>query len=150
MSISKYENAVLLYFEGIDTSCAQACEVADISEAMNTCFHEVEINTECVYGGSDRFGGLSKEALSIAQTLVDAANEQFLGSRFKKMAVREATGLDIAVYGDGRKLALVHVYVDLRENDPKALMANGDVLENLEGYCWDDIRMLEAAQKLAA
>lgn len=46
MSISKYENAVLLYFEGIDTSCAQACEVADISEAMNACFHEVEINTE--------------------------------------------------------------------------------------------------------
>lgn len=150
MSISKYENAVLLYFEGVDTSYAQSCEVIDISEAMNACFHEVEINAESVCSSSDMFDGLSKEALYIAQVLVDTANERFLGSRFKKMTVREAKGLDIAVYGDGRKIATAHVHVDLRENDPKALMANGDVLENLEGYDWDDIRMLEAAQKMAS
>lgn len=150
MSISKYENAVLLYFEGVDTSYAQSCEVIDISEAMNACFHEVEINAESVCGSSDMFDGLSKEALSIAQVLVDAANERFLGSRFKKMTAREANGLDIAVYGDGRKIATIHVHVDLCENDPKALMANGDVLEKLEGYDWDDIRMLEAAQKMAS
>lgn len=137
-NISDYGKAARMHFGNIELEEDYAQDT-NISEALSASFHDVEISSE-----HDK--GLAHSALNLAQKLAENANSIFLNGNFENMRVEKSDNRCIAVYGNDTKLADVRVSADIRDTDPKAVMANGDKIGNLQRYDWNDIEKLEKAQ----